>query len=102
VPLDARFVTLVLLQVLLAFVLPQVGHVLDEQHHEDVILVLRGVQRAAERVARLPEDIVDFLLRDLFAHGLFLYASDRVTANRVYQLLLLCVELGLKLLPLAP
>ena len=55
-PRDALLVAAVLLAVLLELVLPEVGDVLQEQHHEDVVLVLTGstaprkVSQAAQAV----------------------------------------------------
>ena len=61
-------VAAVLLQQLLIVVAPHVGDVLDEEHHQDIVLVLGRVHRAAEGVTRAPEDLVDFVLVDCRGH----------------------------------
>src|SRR5690606_5660689 len=49
-----------------------VGDVLQEQHHQDVILVLSGIDDAPEGVASGPRRLVDLLLGKLVAHwGVF-------------------------------
>ena len=64
--------TLVVIAVLLAIgvvvVLPEVADVFQEQHHQDVVLVLRRIDDAAECVAGGPCGAVDILLGDLVAH----------------------------------
>src|SRR5690606_15600603 len=56
-------------------VVPQVGDVLQEQRHQDVVLVLRRVDGAAEGVAGGPGGLVDLLLGELVAHGWVLSES---------------------------
>ncbi len=41
-------------------VAPDVGHVLPEEHHEDVVPVVLGIDDTAEGIARAPGDVVDF------------------------------------------
>src|SRR4030095_10956279 len=67
-PLHPLCVALELLIEFLALVLPHVGQVFEEQHHKDVVLVLRRVYRATKGVARAPRHIIDFVLGDCF-HG---------------------------------
>ena len=43
-------------------ILPDIGDVLEEEHHEDVVLVAGGVHNAAEDVAGTPYCFVDVLL----------------------------------------
>jgi hypothetical protein len=43
---------------------PNIGNVLHEQHHQDVVLVLGWVDSAAKGITRPPEDGVDFVLID--------------------------------------
>ena len=64
-PADARLVVAELRPVGVVVVAPYVGDVLDEQHHQDVVLVLGRVHRAAKGVARPPQDGVDLVLADL-------------------------------------
>ena len=66
--LDAPLVSLVAMTVVLLLVLPEVGQVFDEQHHQDVVLVLGGVQSPPEGIARLPEYVVDLFLGDDLGH----------------------------------
>ena len=61
-------VALVLLAVFLSFILPKVGEILQEQHRKDVVLVLGWIDRATKRIARLPNDRVDFRLRKFLCH----------------------------------
>ena len=74
--LDALLVAAVTRAVLLELFLAQVRQVLHEQHHQDVVLVLRRIDRAAKRIAGAPYDVVDGLL---VRHGL---ASFRVFDRR--------------------
>ena len=68
-PLHPRRVAAVARRVLLALVPRQVGQVLHEEHGEDVILVLRGVDGPAERIAGSPQDAVDLVLGRRFRAG---------------------------------
>jgi hypothetical protein len=47
---------------------PDVGNVLDEEHDQDVVLLLAGIDGAPEGVARFPKDGVDFVLVDAIGH----------------------------------
>src|SRR5690606_11383438 len=62
---DALVVVAVALLELGVVLGPDVGDVLEEEHDEQVVLVLAGVDGAAEGVAGAPEDCIDFIL----AHG---------------------------------
>ena len=66
---DTLFVVPVFLLVLGVVVGPLIADVLQEQHHQDVVLVLRRVDDAAEGVAGGPGGVVNFLLRNLVCHG---------------------------------
>ena len=68
---DARVVVAVLLAVLFEVVVPEVGDVFQEQHHQDVVLVLRRIDNAPEGVACGPRRVVDVLLVDLSVHLLY-------------------------------
>ena len=60
--LEQRFVVSVLGAELLTLVIPDVGEVLEEEEHKDVILVLGAVDGATEGVAGAPEGGVDLVL----------------------------------------
>ena len=64
----ALLIALVLFQVGVAMVAPHIGDVLPEQHHQDVVAVVLGIDDAPEGVAGAPGDVVDFRLVD-FGHG---------------------------------
>ena len=57
---------------------PDVRYVLQEQHHQDVILVFGRVHGAAERVTGFPEDAVDFVLKDVFLQDFVLGDLRRI------------------------
>ena len=59
---DPALVIPVTLPKTLHAVVPQVRDVLEEQHHEDVVLVLTGIDDAPEGVAGGPGGLVDLLL----------------------------------------
>ena len=61
-PLHAGLVAAILLQVPIPLVGHEVGYVLDEEQDQNVVLVLRGIDRPSQCVARLPDDIVDVFL----------------------------------------
>ena len=48
---------------------PEVRDVLQEQHHQDVVLILGRIDGATEGVARCPGGLVDLLLGYLIAHA---------------------------------
>jgi hypothetical protein len=62
--LNAGIVVAVLLAQLGGVVAPDVADVFEEEHDEDVVFVLGGVNGTAEGVTRFPEDAVDFVLVD--------------------------------------
>ena len=68
-PLHANLVALVPLLQFFLLVGPDVAHVLEEEHDQQVVLVLGRVQRTAKCVAGPPESVVDLLLRDTVRHG---------------------------------
>ena len=70
-PRDALLVAAVAMHQLLVAVAPLVGDAFDEEHDEDIVLVLGGVNSAAKSVACSPEDVVDFVLVD-WVHSVFL------------------------------
>ena len=57
--LHALLVAVVFLQVGIAVVAPHIGHVFPEEHHEDVVPVVFGIDNAPEGVAGAPGDFVD-------------------------------------------
>jgi len=59
---NACLVTLVFPQVGIPMIAPDVGHVFPEEHHEDVVPVVLGIDDATEGIAGFPGDIVDFRL----------------------------------------
>ena len=65
---NAGLVVAILLAVGLEVVVPEVRNVLQEQHHEDVILVLSGIDCATEGVASSPGGIIDLVLGNLIGH----------------------------------
>ena len=69
---NTRPVTAVLLAVALDVVVPEIRDVLQEQHHQDVVLVLTGIDDAPEGIASRPSRLVNLLLRELVGHVAFL------------------------------
>ena len=65
---DADFILAILPAVGFGVVVPEVRDVFQEQHHEDVVLVLRGIDGAAEGVAGGPCGVVHLVLGDLVGH----------------------------------
>ncbi len=65
--LDAPAVVAAALLVVIVVILPDVGDVLDEEHDQDVVLVLGGVDGAAKGVAGFPKDGVDLVLANAIA-----------------------------------
>ena len=47
-----------------------IGDVLDEEHDQDVVLILAGVDGAAKRIAGFPQYSVDLVLVDFAGHKL--------------------------------
>lgn len=80
-PQQALFILSELLLVLLIMVAPHIRNVFQEQHHQNVVLMLRRVHRPAKRVAGLPENGIDFVLRD--SVGLSLHSNDYCTALKL-------------------
>ncbi len=66
---DAHIVVAILLAVFFVVVAPGVRDVLEEQHHQDVVLVLGRVHHPPEGVAGRPGSIVDVFLVDFWAHA---------------------------------
>jgi hypothetical protein len=60
--LNAHLIALILLLVALLLIFPEIAHVLDEEHDQDIVLVLCGIECAPEGVASPPGDIVDLFL----------------------------------------
>ena len=67
-PLGTLRIAVVALEVLLVFRLADVADVLQEQHRENVVLVLAGVNHAPEGVAGLPYDFVNLFLCNFTVH----------------------------------
>ena len=67
-PADARLVVAILLAIGCLVVLPKVGDGLQEQHHQDVVLVLPRINGAPKGVAGGPGGLVDLLLGDWVGH----------------------------------
>ena len=68
---EADLIVAVFLDQLGAVRLMRVGDILEEQHHQDVVLILGRIDRSAEGVAGLPGSRVDLVLGDFgggFAH----------------------------------
>ena len=66
--LDAGLVVAELALVLCVMVLPDIRDVLHEQHDEQIVLVVAGIDGAAKGIAGTPEDSVDLVLLDLAGH----------------------------------
>src|SRR5690606_3916202 len=62
-------------------VVPEVRNVLQEQHDEDVVLVLAGIDGAPEGVARRPGGLVDLLLCNLVGHQAISFWSAAFAAS---------------------
>ena len=65
---DARLVVAVPGAVGFDVVVPQVRNILQEQHHQDVVLVLTGINDAPKGVTGGPSGLVDLLLSELVGH----------------------------------
>ena len=89
---DARLVASEPLPVGGNVVVPQVGDVLQKQHHQDVVLVLAGIHDAAEGVAGGPRRLVHLGLCDAIRHGVFLYPTTDATRSGVLSLQADCRE----------
>jgi hypothetical protein len=67
--LRAFGIPVVFFQMFVMLVPIYVAHVFDEQHREDVILVFARVDDPAKRAAGVPDDLVQFFLRNDGSHG---------------------------------
>jgi len=65
---DADRVTFIFSRVTVAVIFNDVADVFHEQHHEDVVLVVRRIEAATEGIAGTPRDVVDLVLIDV-GHG---------------------------------
>src|SRR5690606_10353698 len=74
-PPDANWIAAEAPLVLLPLLPRQVGDELQEEHDEDVVLVLGRIDRSAEGVAGPPDDFVDVLLRGESRHGHSLHSG---------------------------
>src|SRR5690606_22721249 len=78
---NAGHVVAILLAVGLEMVVPEVRNVLQEQHDEDVVLVLAGIDGAPEGVAGRPGGLIDLLLGNLIGHQAISFWSAAFAAS---------------------
>jgi len=67
-PTNARLVVTISIAIGIQVVVPEVRYVLQEQHHENVVLVLAGIDDAPEGVTCRPRGLVDLLLGNPVRH----------------------------------
>jgi len=72
---DSFFVVTVLFDQGVVVFLPDIGNVFDEQYDQNIVFILRRIDRTAKGIAGLPEYAVDFFLINFGGHTL----SSRVS-----------------------
>ena len=65
---NAVFIPPVSCPIVRQMIVPEIGDVLQEQHHKDVVLVLPGIDDTPKSVAGRPGRVVDLLLGDPVGH----------------------------------
>ena len=68
---DGFFVITVLFYQDVVVFLPDIGDLFDEQHDQNIVFILRRIDRPPKGIAGIPEYAIDFILINFGGHTLF-------------------------------